>query len=228
MFIFHIVKLMENKNIFDTAIIDYCIAKGVREHPAIQKLREYSAQFNYGRMLITPIQGNLLNLLIKIANSKNILEIGTYTGYSAAWIGLALANDGKLTTLDINHRYIECAEQCWNELGIKHKIQALQGDALDYMNTFIQQKQLFDLVFIDANKSQYIDYYELSLQLVRPNGLIIIDNVLMYGHVLSEEPHKKYLKTLQKLNDIIATDERVEVCMLPVGDGFTIARKIDI
>lgn len=213
------------KNIFDPEILDYCVAKGVREPAAIQKLREYSSSLDNGRMLITPIQGAFLSLLIKLTNVKNILEIGTFTGYSAAWMGNAIPSNGKLITLDISHEHINHAIQCWTNLNIKQQIEAKLGDAIELMNQFIANKQIFDLVFIDANKAQYIEYYELSLQLLNSGGIIIIDNVLMYGQVLDKNPQKKYLKVLQTLNDIIIADNRVEVCMLPVGDGLTIVRK---
>ncbi len=214
------------KNIFTAELIEYCIAKGVREPLAIQELRNKSNQLDNGRMLITPIQGAFLNLLIKISGTKKILEIGTFTGYSAAWMGLALPASGELTTLDIDHSHLEMARECWDSIGVSSHINPIKGEALNLLNDF-QQKQLhFDLMFIDANKSQYIDYYEAALKILNLNGLIIIDNVLMYGQILQQNTRKKYLKVLQELNDIIATDKRVEICLLPIGDGLTIARKI--
>ena len=216
------------KSFTNKKILDYCIANGVREHPALAELRQETAKLSNSQMQISPEQGSFLAMIAKLINVKNFLEIGTFTGYSSLWIALACANDAKITTLDLNNRYLDIANKYWQQAKVADKIISVSGRATENLAIMIDDGKTFDMAFIDANKSEYLEYYELCLQLVRPGGLVVIDNVLMYGQVLEETPPKKYVKTLQELNQKLYNDNRVDICMLPLGDGMTLARKKEI
>lgn len=208
-------------------IINYCIEHGCRETAIAKELREKTMQFSTSQMLVTPLQGAFLKLIMQISNPNNVLEIGMFTGYSALWIALGLKDSASLTTLDINSQHLSLAQEHWQKAGVSDKITPVIAPAELSINKLLFDNRKFDIVFIDANKSQYIDYYEDAIKMLNNNGLIIIDNVLMYGHVLDNSPQKNYIKVLQQLNKLVKNDPRVDVCMLPIGDGMTIARKKD-
>ncbi|MEN9947167.1 MAG: hypothetical protein RLZZ293_1553 [Pseudomonadota bacterium] len=213
------------KTLITPEIIDYCCQYGVRETKQLSELRHYTMQLDQAQMLITPIQGALLKLLVQISQAKQVLEIGMFTGYSALWLALGLSQQGQLTTLDISERYLSVAQQYWHEAQVAEKITPIIAPAELTLQSFHQDKRSFDLIFIDANKAQYLEYYQASLELLNPHGLIIIDNVLMYGQVLDPAPQKKYVKSLQQLNQVLHQDPRVDICLLPVGDGLSLIRK---
>lgn len=198
---------------------------GIREHPLLQQLRQETLNLRNSQMLLAPEQGALIALLAQIANCVNYLEIGMFTGYSALWLALALPPHATITTLEINDSHLELAQRYWQAAGVKAKITPIIAPALLSLQQLRASQQQFDMVFIDANKSAYLDYYELSLELLKPQGLIIIDNVFMYGQVLDSSPRKKYITILQQLNQLIYNDQRVDICLVPIADGMTIARK---
>lgn len=210
-----------------TEIINYCEINGSRETDVLLSLKNKTLELNNSQMLITPIQGAFLKMLVQITHATKILEIGMFTGYSALWMALGLNKNGNLITLDISDEHLELAKEHWKIANIKEKITPIIAAAEDSIIKLINSQTKFDLIFIDANKAQYINYYESALQLLNHGGLIIIDNVLMYGQVLEHSPQKKYIKVLQELNKLIKNDNRVDIVMLPLGDGFTIARKKD-
>lgn len=207
-------------------IYAYCYAKGVRESRELQELRRETSLLANAQMQITPLQGATLAMLAQLVGAKKYLEIGMFTGYSALWVAQALPT-AEIITLDISDVHLPLAQKYWSQAGVAANIEVRIAPAVTTLQQLHDQPQLFDMAFIDANKAEYLDYYELCLQLIRPGGLIVIDNVLMYGQVLEANPDKKYVRVLQQLNDLIANDPRVEICMLPIGDGFTLARKKD-
>ena len=206
----------------------YCLEFGVREHPALQELRLESSKLSNSQMLISPDQGAFMAQLARLISAKSYLEVGVFTGYSTLWMALAMPSNAKITALDISDEHLSLANAYWQRAGVAEKITAIIAPAADSLLSLQQANEVYDFAFIDANKSEYIDYYEACLRLVRPGGLIVIDNVLMYGQVLEESPRKNYVNTLKKLNDLIYHDERVDICMLAIGDGMTLARKKDI
>lgn len=206
----------------------YCLKYGVREHPALQELRLESSKLSNSQMLISPDQGAFMAQLARLISAKSYLEVGVFTGYSTLWMALAMPSNAKITALDISDEHLSLANAYWQRAGVAEKITAIIAPAADSLLSLQQANEVYDFAFIDANKSEYIDYYEACLRLVRPGGLIVIDNVLMYGQVLEESPRKNYVNTLKKLNDLIYHDERVDICMLAIGDGMTLARKKDI
>lgn len=215
------------KGQFSEPLLEYCIAKGVREHPQLQLLRSKSELLTNKQMLITPEQGAFIAMLVRLMNAQNYLEIGVFTGYSTLWAALALPKNGKITALEINDAHLNLAKKHWQNAGVSDMIEPIIAPAQDSLSKLINDGRLYDIAFIDANKSDYINYYEACLKLVRQGGLIIIDNVLMYGLVLEEKATgKNYVQAIKQLNNHIKDDPRVEICMLPVGDGMTLAQRI--
>lgn len=204
----------------------YCIKHGVREHPILARLRHESEKFSNRQMLITPDQGALMAMVAQLMNAQSYLEIGTFTGYSTLWMALAMPENAQITTIDLSARHLSMAKAYWEEAHVANKVSTIIAPAEQSLQQLCAEKSnYFDIALIDANKSQYIEYYELCLKLVRPGGLIIIDNVLMYAQVLEENPRKNYVKILQTLNQMLKDDPRIDLCLLPVGDGMTLARK---
>ena len=176
------------------------------------------------KMQLATSQCHFLHLIIKIANIKNVLEIGTFTGLSALSIALALPDDGKLTSLDKNKETNKVALNFLQKANQDHKIKTIIKPALETLMSIRNEK--FDLVFIDADKINYKKYYEISLDLLNKEGLVIIDNVLWHGEVINKDINDKFTKSIRDLNDFISKDKRIEKVMVPFGDGMTVCRKV--
>ena len=177
---------------------------------------------NEKRMQVAISQCYFLHLIIKISNIKNVLEIGTFTGLSALSIALALPDDGKLTALDKDKKTNKIAVSFFKKANQDKKIQTIVKSALDSLDEL--KKQKYDMVFIDADKLNYKEYYEKSLKIIKKGGLIIIDNVLWHGEVADEDNLDKFTLNIRELNDYISSDERVEQIIIPLGDGMTVCR----
>ena len=178
------------------------------------------------RNQIAVTQCHFLHLIIKISNIKNILEIGTFTGLSALTMSLALPDDGKLITLDKNEKTNQIAKDFFSKAKQDNKIEIIQNNALKTLNDLKNKNQKFDLVFIDADKENYKNYYDISLDLINLNGLIVIDNVLWHGDVVNEKNQDKLTISIREFNSYVFNDKRTENLIIPVGDGFTICRKL--
>ena len=174
------------------------------------------------RMQVDPSQCHFLHLIIKISNIKDVLEIGTFTGLSALSISLALPDDGKLIALDKNEETNKVALNFFKKANQDHKIKTIIKPALESLDELKNNK--FDMVFIDADKMNYKEYYERSLKLINKNGLIIIDNVLWHGEVADEDNLDKYTVNIREFNKHVSNDKRVEQIIVPLGDGMTICR----
>jgi predicted O-methyltransferase YrrM len=174
------------------------------------------------RMQIDPTQCHFLHLIIKISNIKNVLEIGTFTGLSALSISLALPEDGKLIALDKNEKTNELALKFFKKAKQDHKIKTIVKPALETLEEL--NKNEFDMIFIDADKMNYKQYYEKSLELIKKGGLIIIDNVLWHGEVADEKNNDKFTINIREFNKLVNEDSRVEQIIMPLGDGMTICR----
>ncbi len=177
------------------------------------------------RMQIAISQCYFLQLIIKTAKIKNILEIGTFTGLSTLSMALALPKDGKLVTLDKNKETSKKAELYFKKANLDNKIEIILNNALESMKNLINEKKTYDLIFIDADKENYINYYNLSFQLLNKNGLIIIDNVLWKGDVSNPNKNDRITISIRDFNSFVKKDNRVEKTILPLGDGITICRK---
>ena len=196
---------------------------GLTLNPVQQEIINYNNTLgDIKRMQVDPSQCHFLHLIIKISNIKNVLEIGTFTGLSALSILLALPDDGKLIALDKNEETNKVALNFFKKANQDHKIETKIKPALESLNELKNTK--FDMVFIDADKMNYKEYYERSLKLVDKGGLIIIDNVLWHGEVADEDNLDKYTVNIREFNAYVSKDKRVEQIIVPLGDGMTICR----
>ena len=196
---------------------------GLKLNPIQQEIINYNNSLgDIKRMQIDPSQCYFLHLIIKISNIKNALEIGTFTGLSALSISLALPDEGKLIALDKNEETNKIAIDFFKKANQDHKIQTIIKPALESLKELENNK--FDMVFIDADKMNYKEYYEKSLELLSKGGLIIIDNVLWHGEVADEKNNDKYTINIREFNEFVSKDKRVEQIIIPLGDGMTVCR----
>ena len=196
---------------------------GLSLHPVQKEIIEYNKTLgDIKRMQINPTQCHFLYLIIKISNIKNVLEIGTFTGLSALSISLALPDEGKLIALDKNEETNKIALDFFKKANQDHKIQTIIKPALESLKDLKNNK--FDMVFIDADKMNYKEYYEKSLELLSKGGLIIIDNVLWHGEVADEKNNDKFTINIREFNEFVSKDKRVEQIIIPLGDGMTVCR----
>ena len=201
----------------------YCCSHTAEENELLKRInRETHLEVLQPRMLSGHFQGRVLSMLSKMMQPKRILEIGTYTGYSALCLAEGLASDGKLVTIDVNEELANRVQAYFDASEYSAQIQYLLSPALDVIPTL---NETWDLVFIDADKQNYIEYYELILPLMRPGGFVILDNVLWSGKVVDQDKNDKDTVLLRKLNALIHDDLRVEEVLLPIRDGLMIARK---
>ena len=200
---------------------------GYNEPEVLSKLRLETKKFGpLSIMQIGAAQGVLLKMLCQLGKFKKCLEIGVFTGYSSICISSSLADDGKLFALDNNEEYMEIARKYWKLAKVEKKINLILGDACQSLNTLCEtMKGTFDFIFIDADKSNYIKYYEDSLILLKPQGLIAIDNTIWKGRVLDDSDKSKGTESIRKLNKHIKNDDRVEHCILTIYDGMTLCIK---
>ena len=212
----------------DDRLSSYLRSVGVREPAVLQQLRSHNAEYPQGHMQICPEQGQFMAILVKLVAAKYILEVGVFTGYSSLVMALALPEEGRLVACDVSAEATDVARKYWQQAGIDHKIDLRLAPALDTLQGLLKAGSAgkFDLAFIDADKANYPNYYELCLELVRSGGVILIDNVLWYGRVADLEVTDKRTIILRDLNTKIHQDQRVELVMLPIGDGLTVVRKI--
>ena len=196
---------------------------GLKLDPVQEEIINYNNTLgDIKRMQVDPSQCYFFHLIIKISNIKNVLEIGTFTGLSALSISLALPDDGKLVALDKNEETNKIATSFFKKAKQDHKIKTIIKPALESLEELKNNK--FDMIFIDADKMNYKEYYERSLKLINKNGLIIVDNVLWHGEVTDENNLDKYTVNIRKFNEYVSNDKRVEQIIIPLGDGMTICR----
>lgn len=190
------------------------------------QLRQETQQHPLGQMQISPEQGQLMALLVQLIGAKKTLEVGVFTGYSTLAVALALPTDGKIIACDVSEAYTAIARRYWQQANVADKIELRLAPALDTLDQLLAtgQANTFDFAFIDADKSNYDNYYERSLQLVRPGGLIAIDNVLWSGRVAAPNPDNR-TRSIHALNQKLHHDERISLSLLPLGDGLTLALK---
>lgn len=188
--------------------------------------KQTNIRTNYPRMLSGAIQGRLLTMLVEMCGAKDILEIGTFTGYSATCLAYGLPEGGKVDTLEINDELEELIREGWDRAGVSDRISLHIGDALETLASFKGTGREFDFVYIDANKRQYVEYYELILPMLRAGGAILVDDTMLGGKVYEDKVScDKQTQGLVAFNEMVAKDSRVEVVMLPLRDGLTIIRK---
>ena len=211
----------------DSGLYDYLLAHQAPEHCELQALRRQTQALPNAYMQISPEQGHLLGLLVRLIGARRCLEIGTFTGYSALAMALALPPDGELVACDISEGWTTMGSQHWQRAGVAGRIDLRLGSALDTLAQIEHEggKDRFDLAFIDADKTGYDTYYESALRLVRPGGLIVLDNMLRRGRVADLADTDDDTVALRTLNVKIASDDRVHFVLLPIATGMTLARR---
>ena len=210
----------------DETLYRYVLDHSVREHPAQAALREATRTHAHAGMQISPDQGQLMALLVKLIGARRTIEVGVFTGYSALCVALALPDDGRVLACDINDDYVSVGRPHWQAAGVAHKIDVQLAPALQTLDARIAagEEGRYDFAFIDADKTSYDAYYERCLRLLRAGGLIAIDNVLWSGAVARSSKDADTL-ALQALNDKLLADARIDLAMLAISDGVTLARK---
>ena len=220
---------MSNSSTLDlTAVYPYLLANSLRDDEILAALRDETAQLAESNMQIAPEQGQFMALLVNLIRAKQIIEIGTFTGYSSLCMARALPTDGRLICCDLSEQWTHTAQRYWQQAGVAEKIELRIGPAADTLQQLLDQgfANSFHMVFIDADKTGYDQYYELCLQLVASNGLILFDNMLWNGRVADASNQDEDTKALRRLNEKLHKDQRIELSLLPMADGLTLARKL--
>ena len=208
-------------------LLDYIYSHSQPLNPVQKEILEHNKTLgNLQRMQISEIQGHFLQLIIKISNSKKCLEIGTFTGFSSLTMALALPKEGKIITLDHDHEIIKVAKSFFKKSQLEKTITPIVGPALESLRQMLKNKEIFDLIFIDADKENYINYFDISLDLVKKGGIILVDNVFWHGDVYNKNKNDKKTNTIREFNSHVKNDKRVEKFILPLGDGLTICKKV--
>lgn len=208
-------------------LYEYLLSVSLREPELLRRLREETGELEDGRMQISPDQGQFMALLIELMEARNVLELGAFTGYSALVMALALPDDGQVLTCDVNRERTAIAQKYWNESGVGHKIDLHLGPAVETLEMLLSSGQAegFDFAFIDADKASLDSYYELSLRLIRPGGLIAVDNTLWHGKVIDPQATDQDTEAIRAINAKLRVDQRVSLSVIPIGDGLALARK---
>jgi predicted O-methyltransferase YrrM len=205
----------------------YLLDVGVREPDLLRQLRAETAALPEHDMQIAPEQGALMSLLVELTGARRCLEVGTFTGYSSLSVALALPADGRLVCIDLSREWTDVARRYWAQAGVADKIELRLGPALDTLDAMVAEGQAgaFDFAFLDADKDNYPAYADRILTLLRRGGLMAIDNVFWGGEVAQPEVDNVSVRGIRVLNQMLASDERVSLAMVPIADGLTLARK---
>ena len=207
-------------------IVNYLSKNGYRSDPVIDELvKETNELGSVAQMQIAPEQGQFLEMIVRLIGAKNCLEIGRFTGLSALCIAKGLTTSGKVVTIDNSSEFLAVAEKYWKKKGVENKIESIIGEGVEVLQSLLDKQKHFDLIFIDADKNNYNNYYELSLKLISSNGLIIIDNMLWGGDVVDSTITDKTTDSIRALNKKILEDTRVDFSLLPFADGLSFIRK---
>ncbi|POA51270.1 MULTISPECIES: class I SAM-dependent methyltransferase [unclassified Pseudomonas] len=211
----------------DDALYQYLLDVSLRDTPLLRRLRDETRALPTARWQVAPEQGQFLALLVKLIGARRVLEVGTFTGYSALCMAQALPGDGSLVCCDLPGDYNATAHRYWQEAGVQQLIDLRLAPALETLASLERQGQgnSFDLIFIDADKANYPAYLEFALRLLRTGGLAVFDNTLWSGRVLEVAPASEDTRAIQALNRALKDDPRIDLSLLPLGDGLTLCRK---
>lgn len=210
------------------AIHDYLLSVSLREPAILTKLREETAKLEAAGMQISPEQGQFMRLLVKMLGAKRTLEVGVFTGYSALSVALVLPDDGQIVACDVHEEWTAMARRYWHAAGIAHKIDLYLAPATETLAALVGNEAnhgTFDFAFIDADKANYATYYDQVFKLIRRGGVIAIDNVLWGGSLADESHQDEDSNALRALNQQLHKDDRIDLSLVPIGDGLTLARK---
>jgi predicted O-methyltransferase YrrM len=219
---------MSNRSIVLTdPLYDYMNAVSLREAPCLLALREETAAMSQHRMQISPEQGQFMALLVRLTGARRCLEVGVFTGYSSLATALALPEDGRIVACDISEEWTAVARRHWRAAGVEHKVDLRIAPAVVTLEALLADGEEggFDFAFIDADKGGYLGYYERLLRLLRPGGLLLVDNTLWSGRVADPGVTDADTVALRQFNEFLYRDSRIDLSLLPVGDGLTLARK---
>jgi predicted O-methyltransferase YrrM len=208
------------------ALYDYMLTVSLREPDVLRRLREETARHEMAECQISPEQGQFMALLVKLIGARRTLEIGVFAGYSASWVALALPADGQVIACDVSEEWTAVARRYWEEAGIADKVDLHLAPAVETLGKLVEtgQEDSFDFAFIDADKPNYDAYYEYCLKLVRPGGLVALDNTLAQGRVLTDLT-SEYAQAVRALNKKLHADARADISLVPIADGLTLACK---
>ena len=208
-------------------VYEYLHSVTLREDEVMQRCRTETAQHKWAGMQISPEVGQLLTLLVKMLDARKIIELGVYTGYSSLCMARALPADGKLIACDVNEEYTAKAKEYWRAAGVAERIDLRLAPALDTLADLLRsgEEGSFDFIFVDAIKEEYSAYYPMNYRLLRSGGLMAIDNVLWGGSVANPDKQDAETVAIRAFNKMVHADAKVDMCMLPVGDGITLVRK---
>ena len=216
---------MSNRSISLTdSLYDYLLSVSLREPALLRQLREETATYPEARMQISPEQGQFMALLARLLDARRCLEIGVFTGYSSLAIALALPDDGRVVACDVSERWTTVARRYWAAAGVAHKIDLRLAPALQTLESLAEAGS-YDLAFVDADKENYLHYYEHALRLLRPGGLVVIDNTLWSGRVADPQNDEADTVALRSFNLHLHRDDRIDLSLVPIGDGLTLARR---
>ena len=209
-------------------LYDYLLATSLREPAVLRRLREETAALPQANMQIAPEQGQFMALLVALIGARRTLEVGTFTGYSALVVALALPAEGRVIACDVSEKFTAVARRYWAEAGVADKIDLRLAPAVETLDGLLAEGAAggFDFIFIDADKETYDSYYERGLELLRPGGLIAVDNVLWSGAVADESRQDEDTRAIRALNAKLLRDRRVAISLVPIGDGLMLARKL--
>jgi len=219
---------MTNRSISLTdSLYEYLLSVSLREPDLLRRLREETAALPNARMQIAPEQGQFMALLVQLTGARRCLEVGVFTGYSSLAVALALPDDGRIVACDVSEEWTTVARRYWSAAGVAHKIDLRLAPALETLEGLLAAGEAgsYDFAFLDADKENYLRYYGLALELVRPGGLIVADNTLWSGRVADPANDEASTIALREFNERLRTDDRIDLSLVPVGDGLTLARK---
>jgi len=218
---------MSNQTIqVDNDLYSYILSVSLREPSLLRELREETSQLEMARMQIAPEQGQFMALLLKLTGARRYLEVGTFTGYSALVCALAMPADAQLYALDISEEWTAIARRYWEQAGVAERINLKLGSAAETMQSMLPEEQnSFDAIFIDADKTGYAAYIQYGFELLRPGGLLMLDNVLWGGSVIAPSIDDEDTVAIRRVNEAMAADDRCEISLVAIGDGLTVAVK---
>ncbi|MGA9856118.1 MAG: class I SAM-dependent methyltransferase [Gammaproteobacteria bacterium] len=219
---------MSNRTIsMSDQLYDYLLKVSLREPPILKRLREETAKHPKHGMQISPEQGQFMRLLVRLMGASRCIEVGVFTGYSSLSVALALPDEGRIIACDVSEEFTAVAKRYWKEAGVERKIELRLGPALGTLEALLNHGEAgrYDFAFIDADKNNYLNYYECLIKLLRPGGLMAVDNVLWSGSVIDKKDKSVDTVTIRKFNEALRADKRIELSLVPIGDGLTLARK---
>jgi predicted O-methyltransferase YrrM len=218
---------MAHKSYLAEPLQDYVLDNWLREPDVLRRLREETAKMPNSGMQIPPDQGQLMGVLAKLIGAVNYVEVGVFTGYSALAVALSLPDDGHVVACDVSEEFTSMGRRYWEEAGVARKIDLHIRPAVETLDWLLAEGYAgsFDMGFVDADKSNYANYYERILQLLRPNGVLLVDNVLWHGRLIDPSEQDADTVAIREINAALKSDERIDLAFIPIGDGVTVARK---